>query len=199
MGWDGRGATGVDPLWAQLINSDWHDHLGTGRRLDRIDDDRWLEGFLHRAGWRRRRLPGAEARERLRALRDLLRRGVEALLAGAEPGDLDLAALNRNLGACPAVRHLEPQADARLALVLAPVGTGIERVLGTVAASFADLLANGDPTRIKVCANPDCRWVILDESRNRSRRWCEEAVCGSLVKVRKHRSLKRSLGRPPAG
>jgi predicted RNA-binding Zn ribbon-like protein len=189
----------VDPLWAQLINSDWHDHLGSGRRADRIDDDRWLEGFLHRAGWRGRRLPGPRGRVRLRSLRTLLRRAVEALFAGAEPGDMDLAALNRNLSACPAVRHLERGADARLTLVLAPVATGIERVLGTVAASFAELLANGDPTRIKVCANPDCRWVILDESRNRSRRWCEEAVCGSLVKVRRFRSVKRSLGSAQAG
>ncbi len=185
----------MDPIWAQLINSDWHDHLGSGRREDRIDDDRWLAGFLRRAGWRGRGLPEPRRRARLRALRALLRRAVDAVLAGADVGNRDLAALNRTLAGCPTVRRLDWRDGSRPALVEAPTAGGIERVLGTVAASFADLLANGDPSRVKVCANPDCRWVMLDESRNRSRRWCEEAVCGSLLKVRKHRSLERARGR----
>ena len=183
----------MDPLWAQLLNSDWHDHVGSGRRADRLDDDRWLAGFLGCAGWRGRRLPPPEGRERLRALREVLRRAVDALRAGASPSGRDVAALNRLLVSCPAVRRLERRAGGRLALVLDPVPAGIEGVLGTVAASFAELLANGDPTRIKVCANPDCAWVMLDESRNRTRRWCEASVCGSLVKVRRLRARRRRL------
>lgn len=49
----------------------------------------------------------------------------------------------------------------------------------------------GEHTRVKICANPDCGWVIYDESRNQTRRWCSAADCGNLIKVRKHRRNKR--------
>ncbi|HVN76522.1 MAG TPA: ABATE domain-containing protein [Thermoanaerobaculaceae bacterium] len=182
----------MDPIWAELINSDWHDHLGRGRRADRIGDDRWLAAFLAAAGWRGRRLPGAADRGRLRSLRAVLRRIVDASLAGAVPAARDVGALNRALGACPAVRRLRRGGRARWVLEWVAVPGGIERALGAVAASFAGVLAAGEPDRIRVCANPDCRWVFFDGSRNRTRRWCEAGVCGSLVKVRRFRARRRS-------
>jgi len=41
---------------------------------------------------------------------------------------------------------------------------------------------------IKKCANPDCSWMFIDESKPRSRRWCNVSICGSLVNVRRHRA-----------
>ena len=34
----------MDPLWAELVNSDWHDYLGQGRDEDRpvLYRIRWL-------------------------------------------------------------------------------------------------------------------------------------------------------------
>ncbi len=184
----------MDPLWAQLINSDWHDHTGGGRRADRLADDRWLASFLALAGWRGRALPDARGRRRLRALRALLQRTVRGLLAGRAPGARAIAALNRLLAAFPTVARLERGAGG-LTLATAPAASGVDRVLGAVAASFAELLTDGDPRRIRVCANPDCRWVFVDGSRSRTRRWCEAGVCGSLVKVRRFRARHRH---PPA-
>jgi predicted RNA-binding Zn ribbon-like protein len=180
----------VDPLWAELINSDWHDHLGSGRREDRITNDEWLARFLGRIGWQGRRLPEPGERARLRSLRRLLRRAVDELRAGSALAAGDVAALNRLLAAYSSARRLKP-VDGRLVLVERPALGGIDHLLGAVAASFAEMVATGDPRRIKVCANPDCLWVIYDESRNRSRRWCEAAVCGSLVKVRRFRQRRR--------
>jgi len=182
----------VDPLWAELINSDWHDHRGSGRRADRIDDDRWLAAFLARTGWLGRRLLGEKDRRRLRTLRGLLRRAVDTLRPEDVLADREIAALNRALAACPEVRRLERQAGDSLALVLAPAAVGIERVLGAVAASFAEFVAHGEASRIRVCANADCRWVFVDSSRNRTRRWCEAKVCGSLINVRRLRARRRS-------
>jgi hypothetical protein len=42
-------------------------------------------------------------------------------------------------------------------------------------------------SRLRTCGNPLCRWLFVDRSRNRSRRWCEMAVCGNRVKVGRHR------------
>lgn len=184
----------MDPLWAALLNSDWRDHLGSGRREDRLGNDRWLGTFLRRTAWRGPDLPGAAERNRLRDLRTLLRRMVGALLAGREPTGRDTAALNRLLAGAPVVRRVERPAGA-WRVVLEPPRGDIEDVLGEIAAAFAAVLAAGLGDRVKVCENPDCGWVMLDTSRNRSRRWCDSAECGNLMKVRRFRARRRR----PAG
>ncbi|MEW6242773.1 MAG: CGNR zinc finger domain-containing protein [Bacillota bacterium] len=64
-------------------------------------------------------------------------------------------------------------------------------VMAEIALSFARLLLN-DYTRVKMCANPACRWVFYDESGNRTRRWCEERYCGNLMKVRRFRARQKA-------
>lgn len=64
-------------------------------------------------------------------------------------------------------------------------------VMAITVASYGQLLASGGIHRIKVCGNRDCTFMFYDESRNRSRRWCEAVACGNLVKVRRHRAQRR--------
>lgn len=45
------------------------------------------------------------------------------------------------------------------------------------------LLASGSE-RLKICGN--CGWLFLDKSKNRSRSWCDMAVCGNRVKANRH-------------
>lgn len=180
----------MEPLWADIINSDWHDHRGTGAREDRIGNDAWLKVFLSRTGWKGKQLPGDEDREALRHMRRFLTRTVERVRHGREISKADVAQLNRYLAASPVVRRLDI-GDNGAEMALSPTATGIDAVLGEVAAAFAEMLSTGDPTRIKICANSDCGWVIYDMSRNRTRRWCDKAECGNLIKVRRHRQRKR--------
>ncbi len=190
----------MDPLWADLINSDWRDHLGSGAREDRLGSDAWLRRFLARTVWSGGRLPGGEGRDALRELRSLLRRIVDSIRAGSDISREDLDALNRVLEAAPVVRRLTQEAAHR-SVVLLPIGSGVEAVLGQVAASFVAMLAEGEPQRLKVCANPDCGWVMYDRSRNRTRRWCDATECGNVIKVRRHRSRKRAAAQaqePPS-
>ena len=51
--------------------------------------------------------------------------------------------------------------------------------------------------RLKVCAAPGCTNVFVDESRNRSRRWCSER-CSGRVNVAASRSRKRAESTAPA-
>ena len=53
--------------------------------------------------------------------------------------------------------------------------------------SAADLLTSVDPRRLKVCSGGGCGFLFLDQSRNRSRRWCDMADCGNRAKARRHR------------
>lgn len=187
-------------LWADLINSDWHDYLGQGRDEDRLKKPDWVRRFLAR--WN---LPpvdaGSEETQRALAdLRSLLRRLMLKLQAEKPLSGRDLSALNSYLGAESIVRRVERRGDA-FHMRLAPVTRSLDAVLSEIAASFADMLVNGDPTRIKMCENRDCRWVMYDRSKNRTRRWCAGSTgCGNLLKVRRFRERrKKDAGRPSGG
>jgi predicted RNA-binding Zn ribbon-like protein len=61
-------------------------------------------------------------------------------------------------------------------------------VTSDIAMSAARLMS--DKATVKVCANPDCSWMFTDESKPKTRRWCNVSVCGSLVNVRHHRAAR---------
>jgi predicted RNA-binding Zn ribbon-like protein len=181
----------MEPLWADLINSDWRDHLGSGRREDRIGNDAWLRHYLRRTSWAAAGAPDDEGRTSLRDLRALLRRMADTAREGRPLVGADVAALNRILAASPVTPRLERTGGA-WRLGTAPGGGEIDDVRAEIALSFANLLAEGDPSRIKRCANPDCSWMIYDETRSRTRRWCDATECGNLIKVRRFRARQRA-------
>ena len=176
----------MDPLWLELLNSDWHDYRGRAADEDRIDSPAWRERFLARCHLPASVAEDAAARRALRDLRTLIRRMTDALRTGRQPAARDVAALNRALAAVPMVRRLTREAGG-FRFEFAAAARDLRVVLAEVARSFAEFIAGGDPRRIRLCANPDCRWVFVDASHNRTRRWCE-ATCGNLVKVRRFRA-----------
>ena len=62
----------------------------------------------------------------------------------------------------------------------------LERILWPIAQSAADLLTSAEIRTLRMCEAPDCAWLFLDHSRNRSRRWCDMKVCGNRQKARRH-------------
>jgi len=50
---------------------------------------------------------------------------------------------------------------------------------------------DGTWERLKVCANPDCRWAFYDRSRNQQGNWCSMSVCGNRLKNRELRARRR--------
>src|SRR5947207_15587452 len=59
------------------------------------------------------------------------------------------------------------------------------------AIAFRKALARVFLARLRRCGNSTCYWLFLDETKNCSRRWCEMASCGNLMKVRRHRARQR--------
>ena len=41
--------------------------------------------------------------------------------------------------------------------------------------------------RLAACANPACRLLFLDNSRNQTRRWCDDGGCGNRARARAYR------------
>ena len=128
-----------------------------------------------------------EAAEVLGRARDL-REAIFAVLSG-HAADRPAPA-----GALEVLQSALPGAMSRLRL--APGKTGfswgwdaddeaLDAMLWPVVRSATDLLTSDDLDRVRVCAGQRCNWLFLDQSRNRSRRWCDMTVCGNRDKARR--------------
>ncbi len=180
-------------LWMEFVNSDRHDYLGTGEWLDSLDDPKWLDDFLKRWGLETRPVPRRRLLPALRKLRLILQNRAEAITQGQHIKDLDLRGLNDRLMRFPLIRRLEVgRGGARVRLV--PVRPSEISILAEIVSSFAETLADGDISRLKVCGNRDCRWIFSDASKNQTRRWCGP-TCGNLMKVRRFRRRRKVASR----
>lgn len=61
-----------------------------------------------------------------------------------------------------------------------------------VAVSAMALAVSGRLRHLRSCADPHCGWVFLDETRNRSRRWCSMEDCGNRAKARAHYARRKA-------
>lgn len=174
-----------------LLNSDWHDWRRPGQRADRLESPEWVARFLGRWNLAVPQPMDARTRKMLAELRSALRRLVNDFRSAKPLRPADVARLNAAVAAAPVCRRLH-QEGGRCRLAIEPVSRDWTWVAAEIAASFSDLVERGDPGRLKVCDNPDCLWVFYDESKNRSRRWCDGSDCGNLTKVRRFRARQRA-------
>ena len=61
-----------------------------------------------------------------------------------------------------------------------------------ILAAVAHAMADGSWARLKACRSGTCQWAFVDEARNRSRQWCDMAVCGNRAKAKRFRSRQAS-------
>jgi predicted RNA-binding Zn ribbon-like protein len=167
-----------------LINSRWNDHLGGGRSFDRLPVPKFRRAFLKR--WRFE----VDDPDNRKAVADLARlRGVLRIIleryASGRPVTLAMRThLETEMNRAPMELKIEG-ARAGMRLQHRRSGRGWEVVMAEIATSAARLMSEG--WTVKVCANPNCSWMFVDESRPHTRRWCNTGVCGSLVNVRRYR------------
>lgn len=178
----------MDLLWTAFLNSEWHDWRGAGLPPeDRLEKPEWQRWFLSEYRLTAPVPPTPTDLAALRELRRFLRDLTEKLAAGGAVASDDLARLNRAMAGGPVIRHLAE--GPRLELL--PAGRGWQQVMAEVAASFAHTLTEGEGARVRICENPDCRWVFYDDTRNRTKRYCDDKTCGNLMKVRRFRARRK--------
>jgi predicted RNA-binding Zn ribbon-like protein len=169
-------------------------------------DDEWLTGYAELTGWsahagllsgsatarlrraaRTRPDEAAAVLARARELREAAYRVFAALAHGGRSDARDLTALRD--------AHREALAHAALAPAGGrldwrwPSAERIEAPLWPVLQATVDLLRSDRLERLKRCAH--CRWLYLDASRNRSRRWCSMRHCGTGAKIQARRERRR--------
>ncbi len=169
---------------AALVNTD-------GREGDQLTDLAALDRFVARWRWSGgRRRDGGELRE-VRALRPVLRSwwGLDVDELAAEVNAMLVRA-----GARPhLVRHdgwdwhlHATSADAPLA----------DRMAADAAMAMVDVVRQGELGRLRICAADDCADVLVDLSRNSSKRYCS-TTCANRVNMAAFRS-RRSHPDPSA-
>jgi predicted RNA-binding Zn ribbon-like protein len=190
---------------------DFVNTLGGLRSAEPVAEDEHLRSFADVLAWScrvgtlserdaerltrvaRERPDEAEAAFReTRELRTLVDAAMRPLAEeGSPPPDAILIALR------------EADREALAAAVLKPVGgrfrwtwpasDDLRTPLWPLAHAAIDLLTRGPLDRMTVCGN--CRWLFLDASRNRSRRWCSMDECGTTVKKRRYVERRRTRRR----
>jgi predicted RNA-binding Zn ribbon-like protein len=180
---------------------------GSRRGVDRLPAYREMVRFGRQSGLvsdaearrlqreaERRPRAAARALRDARELREALYRIFAGLATGHRPRPVDVALLNAHLpGAHARLRIVA--ADDRFAWDSTGEAAALDGLRWLVARDAAVFLTSADLSRLRTCANPRCRWVFLDTTRNRARRWCVMAVCGNRAKVRRHRQRTRAAGR----
>jgi predicted RNA-binding Zn ribbon-like protein len=157
------------------------------RRIDRFADPAAMDSF-------------AEAANRFCAEQALFGRLAPVcdgnrgrLLALRETTDRFFRAQVRGLSSSPLLADLLDAASAVLRHQSATDTTRIALDAAT-AHSALRLAVQPDGERLKIC--PNCHWLFFDRSRNRSRNWCDMAVCGNRAKASRHYMRRRGEQRP---
>jgi predicted RNA-binding Zn ribbon-like protein len=134
-------------------------------------------------------LDGSEALRQAKELREILAAIAYAQLAGKSLSASNLTSLEHYFKQASLHRHLtadrlrplwrwhglDSQADAPVWLL---------------AQAAEDFLLSQQSTQLRCCASETCRWLFLDTSKNRTRRWCDMKVCGNRMKARRFYARK---------
>jgi predicted RNA-binding Zn ribbon-like protein len=166
---------------------DYADLVAWGRAHGAIDEEA-ERGLLAEAAAR----PEAaqETLEAARELREVIYRVFSAAADGHAPPPRDLALLNGWLESVQPRLALGRE-EGKFVYTWREAPHALDRVLWPVVRSTAELLTSGQVERVRECAADTCGWLFIDQSRNRSRRWCDMRDCGNRAKARRHYARTR--------
>lgn len=174
-------AVDADGSPVELVR-DWRTFVDWARRAGLIDDELAQQCLAASDGRARPVLAW------FRRLRTSLRAVLES---GDEPDAA--AALDAAVAEIPVrLTYARPSPD----LPLATSGP-LERLRLALATAALDA-ARLDRSRVRRCGGERCVLLFFDTTRNRSRRWCDMAVCGNRVKASAHyhRTKRSPVQRP---
>ncbi|MGZ8768113.1 CGNR zinc finger domain-containing protein [Aeromicrobium sp.] len=166
---------------AALVNTEPTSGIGEDTLRTREE----LARFLDENGWFGSRAGDAAELDTVRALRPRLRQ-----LWNLEEAEL-VRTLNQILSEAEALPQLVDHDDLGWHIHAVPQDAPLATRMAVEAAmAFIDVVRSGELDRLKTCAADDCDDVVIDLSRNRSRRFCESG-CGNRENVRAYRERQR--------
>lgn len=121
-------------------------------------------------------------------LREAIYRTWREHVAKRPPPARDIELLNQHYVQAMSRQRLIPAEHGCCALAWEE-SDALDVVLWPIARDAVELLTSEASARVRICeasTHEECSWVFLDETRNRSRRWCSMASCGNRAKARRH-------------
>jgi len=182
-----KGGRPVDQLPSSEAAIDWlyeHDLL----HADARDILRRHYGSSHDAA--------ARDLAKMHRLRAAMRELVDATAERRPPARGELAVINRALRT-RAIFELVVSPDG-VSLGHRHEGDPVDGGLSRLTEVLARAVSQGDPDRLRVCANRQCRTAFVDTSRTGQRKWCDMATCGNRAKAARHRARQRERRAPAA-
>ncbi|CAN5639063.1 CGNR zinc finger domain-containing protein [soil metagenome] len=123
------------------------------------------------------------------ALREAIYEVAAALVEGISPATPHLNVINRAAAGALAAGELVYEGEG-FRWRWDGAEQAFERPTWSIADAAIRLLTQADLSRLRICAADDCGWVFLDETRNRSRKWCDMNTCGNRAKVARYRQRR---------
>jgi predicted RNA-binding Zn ribbon-like protein len=105
---------------------------------------------------------------------------------GNLPKPSDVSVINRSAAMTP----LAPVASSD-ASAAHWSGTAVSGAMSLVARDAILVCTTMPRERLRICADPSCTGLFLDESRPGKRRWCSMLLCGDRQKKERFRSKPR--------
>lgn len=120
-----------------------------------------------------------------KAFREALNGLVNAIEAGKPPSPDVLDTIGDCLANAYANARLVPHEGALQ--WVASAEDDLERIIWEIARAAGRLVVSPRLARVRACAASDCGWWFMDDTKNRSRRWCDMKLCGNREKLRRFR------------
>ncbi len=174
---DAAGGTAV-----ALVNS-----LDLSSGTDSMATTEDCRALLLAGGWRVDTLTAADA-ARLRDMRPRLRFAFDN-----QDTKKVVVNLNRILREHTALPQLTDHDEVWHFHYSEPSASLAARVVNTCAMALLMILRDDGLTRFKTCVAEGCTNVVLDMSKNRSRRFCDARTCRNRTNVTAYRSRQRAL------
>ncbi|MDE9364945.1 CGNR zinc finger domain-containing protein [Luteipulveratus sp. YIM 133132] len=152
------------------------------RSVEELPDVAALDAFVESWGWTGERRHDDLELAQVRALRPRLREVWSSDVDGVVRIVNDLLARAQALPQL--VRHDGWDYHLHATTPQAPLAT---RMAVEAAMALVDVVRAGELSRLRVCAADDCEDLLVDLSKNRSRRYCD-AGCGNRVNVAAYRA-----------
>lgn len=180
--------TVFDQPCLDFVNSKFNEISEGREEFDRLDLTSWRHWFLER--WD---LPASpELTETVLRHLKVLRTDLRTALEERHLTPSARKRFDAVLASTPQVwrfqRTAQGTATQQSAVRLEPLRRGWDAVMTRLVLSYAELASSRDVQRVKRCGNPNCSFLLFDDSVNQTRRWCDPASCGNLVRVRRFRA-----------
>jgi len=165
--------------------------VNTAGDVEGLPDVAALDAFVAHWGWTGSRTHDRAELTAVRGLRPRLRRiwelDREAVVTLVNELLVEFQALPQ------LVRHDQWDYHLHATPGAAPLAA---RMAVEAAMAIVDMVRTDELDRLRICGNDDCSDVLVDLSRNRSKRYCD-LTCSNRAAVRAYRSRGHGAGRVP--